>query len=46
MQITPVGGVAEDLPASYMLPFVLDTPTNWNDGYYQNSTAGYTEVST
>jgi len=46
MQITPVGEAAEDLPASYMLPFLLDAPGSWNYGYYQNSSGGYTEVST
>ena len=46
MQITPVGGTAEDLPASYMLPFLLDAPSSWDYGYYQNSSAGYTEIST
>ena len=46
MQITPVTGSAEGLPASYMLPFTLDAPTSWNFGYYQNSTAGYSQLST
>jgi hypothetical protein len=46
MTITTVHGVTEALPASYMLPFQLDTPPSWFLGYYQASAAGYDETST
>jgi hypothetical protein len=46
MTITTVHGVTEALPASYMLPFQLDTPPSWFLGYYQGSAAGYNETST
>lgn len=43
LTITTTGGKTESLPASYMLPFSLDTPTSWDITYYQNSIAGYVE---
>jgi hypothetical protein len=46
MQITKMNGHVENLPASYMIPFQLDTPSSWNLAYYQNSAAGYDETST
>lgn len=45
MQITTLDGIVIPLPASYMLPFTLDAPTSWNFSYYQNSTAGYLQIS-
>jgi hypothetical protein len=32
------------LSASYMLPFVLDAPPSWNFGYYDATTASYSQV--
>ena len=46
MQITTLDGKIISLPASYMLPFTLDAPPTWNFAYYQNSTAGYQQIST
>jgi hypothetical protein len=46
MEITKMNGHVEFLPASYMLPFMLDAPPSWNLGYYQNAAAGYDETST
>jgi hypothetical protein len=46
VQITENSGVREYLPASYLLPFNIDTPTTWDVHYYVNSTAGYDELST
>lgn len=46
IQITPVSGVPEYLPAIYMMPFNLNAPTSWDVHYYVNSTAGYDELST
>jgi len=45
IQITTLDGKVISLPASYMLPFILDAPTSWNFSYYQNSTAGYLQIS-
>jgi hypothetical protein len=46
MMITLTGGTVEALPASYMLPFLLDAPPSWQLGYYQNATSAYNETST
>jgi hypothetical protein len=32
------------LGASYMIPFALDVPPSWNYGYYNATTAGYSQV--
>jgi len=45
MQITTQSGSVQPLPASYMLPFVLDAPPTWSLTYYQGSSAGYTQLS-
>lgn len=45
IQITELSGTREYLPASYLLPFNIDTPTSWDVHYYVNSTAGYDELS-
>ena len=45
MQITTQSGSVQTLPASYMIPFVLDTPPTWSLTYYQGTSAGYTQVS-
>ena len=45
MQITTVSGSTQSLNSSYMLPFVLDAPPSWGFTYYQNSIAGYQQVS-
>jgi hypothetical protein len=34
----------QQLGASYMVPFALDVPPSWNFGYYNATTAGYTQV--
>ena len=46
MQTTTTGGQTKNLPASYMLPFNLDTPPTWDLTYYQNAISGYAESST
>jgi len=46
MTTTTTGGATASLPASYMLPFQLDSPPSWFLGYYQGSAAGYDETST
>jgi hypothetical protein len=45
MVITTIGGSVQSLPASYMLPFMLDAPPTWDLGYYQNAHAAYDETS-
>lgn len=45
IHITEVSGAGEFLPASYLMPFDIDTPTTWDIHYYVNSTAGYDELS-
>ena len=45
MQITTLSGNAQSLPASYMLPFTLDAPPSWDFTFYQNSAAGYQQIS-
>ena len=45
VQITEESGVREYLPASYLMPFNIDTPTTWDVHYYVNDTAGYDELS-
>ncbi len=45
MQITMLSGSTQPLPASYMLPFILDAPPSWSFTYYQNSSAGYTQLA-
>jgi len=45
LSVAAAGGRPQSLPASYMLPFSLDTPPSWDFTYYQNSTAGYTQIS-
>jgi hypothetical protein len=45
LQITKTDGKTIPLPASYMVPFVLDAPTTWQLQYYRSSQAGYHESS-
>ena len=45
MQTGQAGGPLQSLPASYMLPFMLDAPTSWFLGYYQGSASGYQQTS-
>ena len=45
VKITTLAGSTQGLPASYMLPFVLDAPPVWNFGYYLNSTFGYQQTT-
>ena len=45
MQVTTLSGNTQSLPASYMLPFTLDAPPSWDFTYYQNSSAGYQQIS-
>ena len=45
MQTTQPGGTPKGLPASYMLPFMLDAPTSWFLGYYQGSASGYQQTA-
>ena len=45
MAIGLTGGQTRSLPASYMLPSSLDAPPSWDFTYYDNSTAGYTQIS-
>ena len=45
MQTTQPGGSPQSLPASYMLPFMLDAPTSWFLGYYQGSVSGYQQTA-
>ena len=45
LEITTTSGKTMQLPASYMTPFELDTPTSWLLEYYQGTPAGYNESS-
>jgi hypothetical protein len=45
IQVTPVGGSPTHLPASYMIPFILDAPSSWDFTYYQTSISGYQEIA-
>ena len=45
MQTSSPGVSPQSLPASYMLPFMLDAPTSWFLGYYQGSASGYQQTS-
>ena len=45
MQITTLSGETQSLGSSYMLPFVLDTPTSWDFTFYQSSVSGYQQLS-
>ena len=45
MQTTQTGGTPQSLPAGYMLPFMLDAPTSWSLGYYQESVSGYRQTA-
>jgi hypothetical protein len=45
LAVTLPDGKAAGLPASYMIPFVLDTPPGWDFTYYQSSSYGYGQVT-
>ncbi len=45
MRITTLSGATAALQASYMIPFTLDAPPNWDFTYYQDSTAGYQQIT-
>jgi hypothetical protein len=45
MQIVTLTGQRMLLPASYMLPFTLDTPPTWSFTYYDTQQAGYQQIS-
>ena len=45
MQTAQPGKSPQNLPATYMLPFMLDAPTSWYLGYYQNSISGYQQTA-
>jgi len=45
LQIILPGGKTAGLPASYMIPFTLDTPPSWDFTYYQGSTYGYQQIT-
>lgn len=45
LQITTMKGKTMQLPANYMVPFVLDAPSSWVLEYYQSTPAGYNESS-
>jgi hypothetical protein len=44
-QITTKDGRAEGLTASYMVPFLIDTPSSWDFTYYQTSNFGYQQIA-
>lgn len=45
LQITMPGGKVGGLPASYMIPFTLDTPPSWDFTYYQGSSHSYDQIT-
>ena len=45
LQVTMPGGKTAGLPASYMIPFTLDTPPSWDFTYYQGSTYSYDQIT-